>query len=88
MQDDFTSLFAFKRWANAKMLDACRKLTPEQRAAPWRNAPGPGSLHSPAGSRTRTSGGAARRSPSAASRVAMCGDFRCASSAARLCQRS
>lgn len=30
MQDDFQSLFAFNRWANAKMLDACRKLTPEQ----------------------------------------------------------
>lgn len=30
MHDDFTSLFAFNRWANAKMLDACRKLTPEQ----------------------------------------------------------
>ena len=23
MQDDFTSLFAFNRWANAKMLDGC-----------------------------------------------------------------
>jgi uncharacterized damage-inducible protein DinB len=33
MQDDFTSLFAFNRWANAKMLDACRRLTPEQYAA-------------------------------------------------------
>jgi uncharacterized damage-inducible protein DinB len=33
MQDDFTSLFAFNRWANAKMLDACRKLTPDQYAA-------------------------------------------------------
>jgi uncharacterized damage-inducible protein DinB len=33
MQDDFASLFAFNRWANAKMLDACRKLTPEQYAA-------------------------------------------------------
>ncbi len=30
MQDDFVSLFAFNRWANAKMLDACRQLTPEQ----------------------------------------------------------
>src|SRR5262249_25504889 len=27
------SLFAFNRWANDKMLDACRKLTPEQYAA-------------------------------------------------------
>ena len=25
MQDDFASLFAFNRWANAKMLDACRR---------------------------------------------------------------
>ena len=30
MQDDFSSLFAFNRWANSKMLEACRKLTPEQ----------------------------------------------------------
>jgi uncharacterized damage-inducible protein DinB len=33
MQDDFASLFAFNRWANGKMLEACRKLTPEQYAA-------------------------------------------------------
>jgi uncharacterized damage-inducible protein DinB len=33
MHDDFASLFAFNRWANAKMLDACRQLTPEQYAA-------------------------------------------------------
>ena len=33
MQDDFPSLFAFNRWANVKMLDACRQLTPEQYAA-------------------------------------------------------
>jgi uncharacterized damage-inducible protein DinB len=33
MQDDFASLFAFNRWANARMLDACRKLTPDQYAA-------------------------------------------------------
>ncbi len=33
MQDDFASLFAFNRWANAKMLDACRNLTAEQYAA-------------------------------------------------------
>jgi uncharacterized damage-inducible protein DinB len=33
MQDDFPALFAFNRWANAKMLEACRKLTPEQYAA-------------------------------------------------------
>jgi uncharacterized damage-inducible protein DinB len=30
MQDDFVSLFAFNRWANARMLEACRKLTPDQ----------------------------------------------------------
>jgi uncharacterized damage-inducible protein DinB len=33
MHDDFASLFAFNRWANAKMLDACRQLSPEQYAA-------------------------------------------------------
>jgi uncharacterized damage-inducible protein DinB len=33
MQDDLVSLFAFNRWANGKMLDACRKLAPEQYAA-------------------------------------------------------
>ncbi|MDB5310526.1 MAG: hypothetical protein JWO38_4728 [Gemmataceae bacterium] len=33
MKDDFDSLFAFNRWANARVLDACRKLTPEQYAA-------------------------------------------------------
>jgi uncharacterized damage-inducible protein DinB len=33
MTDDFVSLFAFNRWANDKMLEACRKLTPEQYAA-------------------------------------------------------
>ena len=33
MRDDFASLFAFDRWANTKMLDACRELTPEQYAA-------------------------------------------------------
>jgi uncharacterized damage-inducible protein DinB len=33
MGDDFVSLFAFNRSANAQMLEACRKLTPEQYAA-------------------------------------------------------
>ena len=33
MQDDFVSLFAFNRWANDKMLEACRMLTAEQYAA-------------------------------------------------------
>ena len=33
MNDDFVSLFTFNRWANARMLDACRTLTPEQYAA-------------------------------------------------------
>jgi uncharacterized damage-inducible protein DinB len=33
MHDDIPSLFAFNRWANARMLDACRKLTPEQYGA-------------------------------------------------------
>src|SRR5262245_28843020 len=44
MRDDFTSLFAFNRWANDKMLDACRKLTPEQYAA--EPVPGWGSVRS------------------------------------------
>jgi uncharacterized damage-inducible protein DinB len=30
MHDDFVSLYAFNRWANDKMLDACRMLSPEQ----------------------------------------------------------
>jgi uncharacterized damage-inducible protein DinB len=33
MNDDFISLFTFNRWANSRMLDACRKLTPEQYSA-------------------------------------------------------
>ncbi len=33
MNDDFTSLYAFNHWANRRVLDACRKLTPEQYVA-------------------------------------------------------
>ncbi|HVS36214.1 MAG TPA: DinB family protein [Gemmataceae bacterium] len=33
MQDDVVALFAYDRWASAKVLDACRKLTPEQYVA-------------------------------------------------------
>jgi uncharacterized damage-inducible protein DinB len=33
MQDDVVALFAFDRWANARVLDACRKLTTEQYVA-------------------------------------------------------
>ncbi len=33
MTDDFVSLFAYNRWANSRVLDACRKLTAEQYAA-------------------------------------------------------
>ena len=33
MQDDVVALFAFDRWANARVLDACRKLTAEQYVA-------------------------------------------------------
>ena len=33
MQDDVLALFAFDRWANTKVLDACRKLTAEQYGA-------------------------------------------------------
>jgi uncharacterized damage-inducible protein DinB len=44
MQDDFASLFAFNRWANDRMVDACRKLTAEQYAA--EPVPGWGSIRS------------------------------------------
>jgi uncharacterized damage-inducible protein DinB len=30
MQDDIAAVFAYDRWANRKVLDACRKLTAEQ----------------------------------------------------------
>lgn len=30
MQDDIVALFAYDRWANLKVFDACRKLTAEQ----------------------------------------------------------
>src|SRR5438477_12596639 len=30
MQDDVLALFAYDRWANRKVLDACRKLSAEQ----------------------------------------------------------
>lgn len=30
MNDDFTSLFAYNRWADRRVLDACRALSPEQ----------------------------------------------------------
>ncbi len=30
MQDDVVALFAYDRWANRKVLDACRRLTAEQ----------------------------------------------------------
>ena len=33
MQDDIVALFAYDRWANSKVLDACRKLTAEQYVA-------------------------------------------------------
>ena len=33
MQDDIVALFAYDRWANRKVLDACRKLTAEQYGA-------------------------------------------------------
>jgi len=44
MSDDFVALFAFNRWANARMLDACGKLSPEQYAA--EPVPGWGSVRS------------------------------------------
>ena len=33
MQDDIVALFAYERWANRKVLDACRELTAEQYVA-------------------------------------------------------
>jgi uncharacterized damage-inducible protein DinB len=33
MQDDVVALFAYDRWANSKVLDACRKLTAQQYVA-------------------------------------------------------
>jgi uncharacterized damage-inducible protein DinB len=33
MNDDFMSLFAYNRWADLRVLDACRKLTAEQYVA-------------------------------------------------------
>jgi uncharacterized damage-inducible protein DinB len=33
MQDDLATLFEYDRWANRKVLDACRKLTAEQYGA-------------------------------------------------------
>ena len=33
MNDDLASLYAYNRWADRRILDACRKLTPEQYAA-------------------------------------------------------
>ena len=33
MQDDLVSPFAYNRWANRRVLDACRKLSPGQYAA-------------------------------------------------------
>lgn len=33
MTDDLETLFAYNRWANERVLEACRKLTPEQYAA-------------------------------------------------------
>ncbi len=44
MQDDAVALFAYDRWANARVLDACRKLTAEQYAA--EPAPGWSSVRS------------------------------------------
>jgi uncharacterized damage-inducible protein DinB len=32
MKDDFVSLYAYNRWADRRVLDACRKLTPVQYA--------------------------------------------------------
>jgi uncharacterized damage-inducible protein DinB len=44
MNDDFASLYAYNRWANGHVLDACRKLTPDQYVA--EPAPGWSSVRS------------------------------------------
>jgi uncharacterized damage-inducible protein DinB len=44
MNDDFVSLYAYNRWADRRVLDACRKLTPEQYVA--EPAPGWSSVRS------------------------------------------
>jgi uncharacterized damage-inducible protein DinB len=44
MNDDFASLFAYNRWADRRVLDACRKLTAEQYIA--EPAPGWSSVRS------------------------------------------
>ena len=44
MNDDFVSLYAYYRWADRRVLDACRKLTAEQYAA--EQAPGWSSVRS------------------------------------------
>ena len=44
MRDDFQSLYAFNRWADQRVFDACRKLTPEQYSA--EPAPGWSSVRS------------------------------------------
>src|ERR671934_1940126 len=44
MQDDVVALFAYDRWANRKVLDACRMLTSEQYVA--EPAPGWSSVRS------------------------------------------
>jgi uncharacterized damage-inducible protein DinB len=33
MKDDFAALYAYNRWADRRVLEACRKLSPEQYAA-------------------------------------------------------
>lgn len=44
MHDDCVSLYAYNRWADRRVLDACRKLTPEQLVA--EPAPGWSSVRS------------------------------------------
>lgn len=44
MNDDFASLYAYNRWADHLVLEACRKLTPDQYAA--EPAPGWSSVRS------------------------------------------
>ena len=68
MTDDFATLFAYDRWANRLVLDACRGLSPEQYAAeprrggPRSGPPWPTSRSSPRGGSAASRASTSRRS--------------------------
>ena len=68
MHDDYTSLYAFNRWANDKMLEACRQLTPEQYDA--EPVPGVKSVRATVYHIAVVTEGWLRRSPTIRTRVA------------------